>query len=320
LAPASPPAPSEMISGPDLGAGFLHQLSLDRLGEATTFTHHAQEGGEDAGGPPTGDLARLGFVHPPAPCMFGGPRCWHRRYLLPFDATPRVRAAYQRHRFVLETMLAQADGRATPDLAATLEELSGRLSGPLRDAGIPWYIGGSFGVALAGGGGAPRDIDLGTTRPGVDRIAELLRDFLVEPVGPTEWPAGRAVVGARAFVGSPRSGARVEWAVPLEPRASLPLEEFAAEAGVTRTVNVRVHGRELSVSRPEYALLRGGERNDDGAIDRALEAIGQLGVDRELLDVLLERSGLTASRRADLRQRALAPFPAGRVARQHAPS
>ncbi len=205
--PPTPAAPSEMLSGPDLGGGYLHQLSLDRLGEATTFTHHAQDGGDDAGGPPLGDLAPLGFAHPESPCMFGGPRCWHRRYLLPFASTQKVRAAYVRQRFVLETTLRQLYAGEPVPFREALRETLARIAGPLRSEGTEWYVAGSAAVALLGGGGSPMDIDLGTTREGVDRLGALLADYLIEPVAPTDWPpGGRLVVGARAFVGTPRSG------------------------------------------------------------------------------------------------------------------
>ncbi len=302
---AGTPAPSEMLSGPDLGAGYLHQLSIDRLGEATSFTHHAQDGGEDAGGPPKGDVGLLGFVHPPSSCMFGGPRCWHRRFVLPFAAAPRVRAAYQRHRFVLETMLEQVHGRGAADWTGALRELVSRIAAPMRDAGLEWYVAGSAAVALAGGGGTPRDLDLGTTRAGVDRLGELLREYVIEPVAPTDWPPERLVLGGRAFVGSPKAGARVEWAVPLEPRPPHPFEEFATVAGVTRTVAVRFEGLELRASRPEYALVRAATRGTQDGVRRSLAAIRRLGADAELLDRLLARSRLSEEQRSALRAEAV---------------
>lgn len=304
--PAAPPVPSELVSGPDLGGGYLHQLSIDRVEGATTFTHHAQEGGQDAGGPPVGDLDRLGFVHPPSPCMFGGPRCWHRRYLLPFSATPKVRFAYQRHRLVLEAMLRQAWGLADVPFEAVLAETYAKVAGPLRDAGVAWYVGGSGAVRLAGGGGSPQDLDLGTTRAGADRLGELLSEYLIEPVAPTDGPGGRLVLGGRAFVGSPRAGGRVEWAVPLEPREPLPLEEFVGAPNVTRTVELPYGGGTIVVSRPEYALVRSAARGRSAGAEAALRAVRAVGPDAELLDVLLSRSSLSPTDRSTWRARALA--------------
>ena len=301
---SAPPVPSELLSGPDLGGGYLHQLSIDREGDATLFTHHAQEGGQDAGGPPVGELGALGFARTAVPCMFGGPRCWHRRYLLPFSAAPRVRAAYQRHRFVLDRMLRQLAGESPIAIDDALLELIRRVAAPLSVESVPWYIAGSTSVRLLAGAGAPRDIDVGTTRAGVDRLGALLADYLVEPVGPTDWPVGRLVVGARAFVGSPRSGARVEWAVPLAPDEPQQWEEFAPTAGVTRTMPARFGTVELLVSRPEYALVRAAEKDRPASVTAALAAIRRVGLDGDLLDVLLGRSGLSEGGRASLRTRA----------------
>jgi hypothetical protein len=299
---AHPPAPSELISGPDLGGGYLHQLSIDRRDGTTTFTHHAQEGGQDAGGPPVGELDRLAFVHPPSPCMFGGPKCWHRRYLLPFAAIPKVRFAYQRHRFVLETMLRQAYGLTEIGIEPALTELHRRLSAPLQKEGIEWYVGGSASVWLAGGGGSPHDLDVGTTRAGVERLGELLADYLIEPVAPTDSRGGRIVLGGRAFVGTPRSGARVEWAVPLGPGEPLPAEEFVGVEGVTRTFEVPFGtGGRIRISRPEYALLRAA--SSGRSEEAALAAVRRVGVDLGLLDLLLDRSDLPGSARTALRAR-----------------
>lgn len=299
---AAPGAPSELLSGPDLGGGYLHQLSIDRLGEATTFTHHAQDGGDDAGGPPIGPLGPFGFVHPPSPCMFGGPRCWHRRYLLPFAATPKVRFAYQRFRFVLEAMLRQANGTAPVPFEAALRELLQKVAAPLDQERIEWYVAGSGAVWLAGGGGAPADIDLGTTRQGVDRLGELLAQYLIEPVAPTDRPDGRLVYGARAFVGTPKIGARTEWAVPLDPGETAVWAEFSPTPGVTRTTRLPLPGSgEVPVSRPEYALIRGAERRRASSEEAAAVAVRKLGVDRDLLDALLARSTLSVPERLRVR-------------------
>lgn len=299
MAPAGP-APSELLSGPDLGGGYLHQLSVDRLDASTTFTHHAQDGGLDAGGPPIGDLAPFGFVHPAAPCMFGGPRCWHRRYLLPLAEAARVRFAYQRFRLVLATMLAQAYGRAPVGFDAALTEVVRKVAGPLREEGIEWYVAGSGALRLLGAPAVPHDIDLGVARPGVARIGELLAEYLIEPVAPTDWPPSRLVRAARAFVGTPRDGARVEWSVPLEPGGARPLEEFTGTPGVARTVPVPFGGQELRVSRPEYSLVRAAVRRRPALEQAALAAIQSVGLDAELLETLLARSPVEPGDRAAL--------------------
>lgn len=294
---------SEMLSGPDLGGGYLHQLSLERIEGATTFTHHAQEGGQDAAGPPVGGLDVLGFVQTPSPCMFGGPRCWHRRYLLPPSSAAKVRFAYQRHRFLLETMLRQAHGLAPVPFEEALGELLQKVAVPLAAEGIEWYIGGSASVRLAGGSVTPQGITLGTTRPGVDRLGALLADYLVEPVAPTDWPGGRLVVGARAFVGTPRKGARVGWSVPLEGREPLRWEEFVGVPGVVRTLELPVLGQTVRISRPEYALVRSASQGLGPDTEAALAVVAHLGPDRELLEVLLQRSEVPDQEQEALRAR-----------------
>lgn len=289
-----------MLSGPDLGGGFLHQLSLDREGELTTFTFHAQEGGTDAGGPAKGPLDVFGFVHPPTPCMFGGPGCWHRRFLLPSTETPRVRQAYNRDRFVLDAMLAQAYGGMPAPVERGLSEVVRRIAPALDGEGVEWYVGGSVSAWLQGAEIVPRDLDLGTTREGVERIARLLGEYLVEPVAPTDWPGLGIVQAARAFVGTFQEGLRVEWAVPIGPREVDPLEEWSGRVGVARLDTVTFEGRPVRVSRPEYALVRAAEKGDRQRVLKILEAVRRRRPDDELLETLLARSGLSAADREAL--------------------
>jgi len=296
---------SELLSGPDLGAGFLHQLSLDRDGERTSVTYHAQDGGADANGPPKGPLDAFGFVHPEVPCMFGGPRCWHRRFLLPFGAIPRARQAYNRNRFVLQAMLDQAYDHAVVPLDAALDELLSRIADLLGRDGIRWYIGGSTAARLLGARVAPRDIDLGTTRAGVDRMGTLLGEFLIEPVAPTDWPSSGIVHAARAFVGTLKDGVRVEWAVPIEPRSPIPFDEWSGHTETVRTVETTYHGHSIQVSRPEYALVRATEKHRTADAAAIAVVVRQLGPDGPLLDALLTRSTLSEPRRQELRRQTL---------------
>jgi hypothetical protein len=294
--------PSEMLSGPDLGGGYLHQLTLDRDGDRTTYTYHAQDGGQDAGGPAKGPLDRLGWAHPPSACQFGGPRCWHRRFLLPFSEAPRVRAAYNRTRFVMETMLDQAFAARPPAVDAALREVVARLRAPLAQEGLPWYVGGSAAAWLLGARVDPADLDLGTTRTGVDRIADLLREYLIEPVGPTDWPGSGIVQGARAFVGTFQDGARAEWAVRLDTPAREPEGEWSARPAEVRLLPVPFAGGTLDVTRPEYGLVRAEEAGRPERVPALVEIVRKLGPDRELLDRLLEHSTLPADARHRIRR------------------
>ena len=293
--------PSDLVSGPDLGAGYLHQLSRDTDGSTTTFTYHAQVGGQDANGPPLGPLDDFGFTPTTASCMFGGPRCVHRRFLLPFEATGRVRQTYNRNRFVLELMLRQRYANVPATVDRGVVELLRRLAEPLAAEGIEWYIGGSTGVWLLGGALAPRDIDLGTTRAGIDRIGELLTEYLIEPVGPTDWPGAGIVRAARAFVGTFHEGVRVEWAVPIEPREVVPFEEWSGRPGVARTSTATWQDRSIPVSRPEYDLVRAAEHHRPEQVEAVAAVVRRLGVDAELLAALLGRSPLDSAARDSLR-------------------
>jgi hypothetical protein len=299
---------SELLSGPDLGGGFLHQLSLDRDEERTSVTYHAQDGGADAGGPPKGPLDVFGFAHPPSPCMFGGPRCWHRRFLLAFSEIPRARQAYNRNRFVLQTMIDQVYDHVPARVEPALEEVVQRISGPLEKDRAEWYVGGSTAAWLLGARVNPHDIDLGTTRAGVDRVAGLLAEYLIEPIAPTDWPGVGIVRGARAFVGTFQAGARVEWAVPIEPRAPLPFEEWSGRVDQVRLVEASFHGAPIRVTRPEYALVRAYEKHRPTDVEAIAQVVRRLGPDGELLDALLGRSSLPEPRRQDVRRQTLGEF------------
>jgi hypothetical protein len=289
--------PTEMLSGPDLGAGFLHQLTTDRDGDRTTFTFHAQDGGQDANGPPKGPLDVFGFAHPPSPCPFGGPRCWHRRFLLPFSDTARVRPCYNRNRFVLQTMIDQVYDHAPVAVEPTLREVATRLAaaGILED---DWLVGGSTGAWLLGAPVTPQDVDLAVRRSAVDRLGAALSEYLIEPTATTDWPGVGIVRAARAFVGTFVAGARVEWAVPLEPGA--PTSEWDLDSGASARIRVVRDGRVVPVARPEAALVRAARKGRTGVPEFAawLRAYGP---DRSLVEAAIARDGLPASRADPLR-------------------
>jgi len=299
--------PSEMLSGPDLGGGFLHQLTLDRDGDRTTFTFHAQDGGADAGGPPAGPLDVFGYVHPPTACQFGGPRCWHRRFLLPFEEVPKVRRAYNRGRFVLETMIAQAHLGAPAGIEFALAELVRRLPSPSRGSDSGWFVGGSAGAWILGADLRPHDIDLGTTRAGVDILGELLGEYLIEPVATTDWVPSRIVRGGRAFVGTFREGARVEWSVPLGPVDQSRTSEWDLSPDDPRILTIDFRGAPIRVSRPEYALARAAEQNDSARLAALAALVRGRGPDRALLAELLHRPGLPARAREAVDRALMAP-------------
>jgi hypothetical protein len=225
--------------------------------------------------------------------------------LLPFSAIPRARQAYNRNRFVLPAMLDQVYDNAAVPVDAALAEVVSRIADLLARDRIEWYVGGSMAARLLGARVAPHDIDLGTTRAGVDRIGTLLGPFLIEPVAPTDWPAAGIVHGARAFVGTLQEGVRVEWAIPIEPRAPTPFDEWSGRTETVRTVEASFQGHALRVSRPEYALVRAQEKHRSADAAAIAEVVRRLGPDGELLDALLDRSTLPQARRQELRRETL---------------
>ena len=280
--------PSEMVSGPDTGGGFLFQLTIEPGGEAPGVTFHAQEGGEDAGGPPRGSPEPLGYRHPAQTCMFGGPRCWHRRFRLGRESLGRARAAYNRTRFTFSVQIAQAAGLAPVPIADGLRELVATVAGPLTAAGIPWLVGGSAGAWLLGMPVAPNDIDLATDRAGAEKLAELLEPYLVEPWAPSQVTAAAGPWGARAFLGTAVTGVRVEWAsIPATPPPDAPRSEFSDPAALQAAVRARWEGLEIPVARPEFPIARWLRRGDEPRL-AATESFGAShGVDLERLRGLL---------------------------------
>ncbi len=281
------PSSREMLSGPDLGGGYLHQLSRDRRDDGVRFTYHAQEGGPDAQGPPRGPLGPLGFALPETPCPFGGRYCWHREFALPESESASVRRAYNRWRFVSGLLLEQRYGSAPVPIEAALREISARVLGRLEEEGVPYWIGGSTAAYLQGVPVAPHGIALGTSRAGVDAIGAALGESLIEPVAPTRWD-GNLRHGARAFVGTLVDGVRVEWAAPsLAAPGVGGAREWSFAPDRVPTVTIERDGRRLRVSRLEFALVRAVERGDLARARAIAARLGPAATDRPLLDELL---------------------------------
>jgi hypothetical protein len=219
---------------------------------------------------------------------------------------------------VLETMLRQAHRGTSVDVERGIDEVIRRMANPLDSEGIEWYVGGSAAAWLLGASVSPKDIDLGTTRAGVDRLAQLLEEYLIEPAAPTDWPARGIVRGARAFVGTFREGIRVEWAAPVEPRPVLPFEEWSGRPGVARLLATSFRGRPIRVTRPEYALVRAAEKGRFDRLGPIAELLRSRGVDTDLLEALLSRTPLSVEQRDGLTE-AMRRHSGGTVARTGVP-
>ncbi|MCI4358633.1 MAG: hypothetical protein L3J99_06360 [Thermoplasmata archaeon] len=209
----------EMVSGPDLGAGFLYQLTRNRTGPQSTFTFHAQEGGQDASGPPIGTPEPFGWARSSVMCPFGGRKCWHRTFETPDREVGGVRAAYNRTRFVMEALLAQAYRNAPVPWAVALEEWLSRVVPVLEQDNAPWCLTHSTGSAVMAASTTVSGLSMRTTPAGVRAVASAIPEYLVEPAATTEWD-GRLRFASRAFIGTLRDGVRVEWASPRDPTGS----------------------------------------------------------------------------------------------------
>lgn len=279
----------ELLSGPDLGGGFLFQLQAERSGGRARVIVHAQEGGLEASVPSKGPITELGFLRFPGACPIGGRECFHREFDVPVSDLGRVRMTYNRTRFVVGPSLEQRFGTLAPPLDDALREVAARLSA-LGAAAPGWFLGGSAAAWLQGVDLRPRDLDLGTDRDGVDRIAEALGEFLIEPPARTHWPPDRPVYAARAFVGSLVNGVRVEWAVPDGPGgAAEPYTEWGRPMAEVPLVTVRWNGHPIRVARLEFYAARCAARRDLPRLTATATRLAELGADGPLVEELAVR-------------------------------
>lgn len=278
---------SELLSGPDLGGGFLLQLTSDHPPLAPAFTFHLQEGGTDGGVALPGSPGSLGYRHPAVPCMYGGPGCWHKSFDAPGSALASVRVAYNRTRFVLAPMLAQAEHRTPAPIARGLTETLALIAPALAGAHAAWQVGGSAAAYVRGVALEPADIDLGVAPAGVDALASALEPYSVEP------RHGAPPAGA-AFVGTFQSGIRVEWGA-TQP-ASGSMTEWSA-GWEDRVERVPWGGLDVPLAPLEYELVRLAERGRTGPFELVLTHLARSGADRGLLLRLFDRSSLDPSLR-----------------------
>lgn len=285
----------EMVSGPDLGAGFLFQLTRRPEGGGARYVFHAQDGGSDAGGPPKGSPEPLGYAHPPSYCGFGGPRCWHREFVLPEDAPARVRSAYNRTRFVMEAMVGASLSGSVAPVAPALAEITTRIGSPEGATSLAWCVGGSTALLLHDLQVTPADIDVATDGAGVGSIATSLEPYLIEPPAATEWPPARAVVGARAFLGSFREGCRVEWAA-AEPASPVDLSREA----LRHRRAVTTSGRAVPVTPLELLAARAWKKLGPSGWGLYVQRLAAVGFDAALLRLGSAADGLPEERAREL--------------------
>jgi hypothetical protein len=277
----------ELLSGPDLGGGFLFQLQAERSEGRAIVTFHAQEGGLEAATPSKGPLTYLGFERHPGSCPVGGRECFHRGFDVPLADLGRVRMTYNRTRFVVGPSLDQGFGTLVPPIAEGLHEVAGRLLTAFGSQMDRWFVGGSTAAWLQGVPFPPRDLDLGTDRAGVDTIAEALGEFLIEPPSPTTWPTGRRMYAARAFVGTLVNGVRTEWGVPEgDGPAAEPFTEWARPVPEIPVASVERDGQRLRVARLEFYVARMAVRRDSERLRASARRLVEIGADEGLLEEL----------------------------------
>lgn len=281
----------DLLSGPDLGGGHLHQLTVELAADGLSrILFHAQAGGADASGPPVGDPRPLGYFPVDGYCPLGGAGCFHREFELGLGDAPRARQAYNRMRFVFGTMLAQAHGVSAAAPPVFIDQALTTVAQGMAARGLPWILGGGGALFVRGLDRPPGDLDLGTSRAGAEAIGQLLEPYLIEPLAWTRWADGRCY-GARAFVGTLTEGIRVEWAAHAERPASPAALEWGVEAPSRPLKEVTYAGVSVPVSAVEYAVARSFQRGDHPGLEAILSSPLAAEIDPVFLEDLLVAPG-----------------------------
>ncbi len=304
--------PSQLLSGPDLGGGFLFQLTRERAPLPPGFTFHLQEAGLDAAHPPAASPRLLGFEHPAEPCMYGGRDCWHLPLPLSEGELLPVRVAYNRTRFVLDPMLAQAAHLRPAPIAEGLRELLERIGGPMGDSHVAWQIGGSAGAWLRGARIDPADLDLSVEERGFPLLAEALSEYLVVPPHPIG-PAPDAPRRAAAFVGTLQAGIRVEWG-SVDPAAGA-ISEWEGPGWAERRERIPWEGHEVWLAPVEFEAIRLGHRGGGPRWEAVLELAARRPFDGALIEAILGAEPLPPLLAEELRKAAGYAPPTSRTVR-----
>ena len=291
---------AELLSGPDLGGGFLCQLTRDRAPLPEGFTIHLQEAGTDGGEPPAGSPELVGFTHPTVACMYGGAGCWHRHFSLPRSELMKVRFAYNRTRFVLRPLLDQAAGNRPAPFAETLSDLLDRLSDPLRALGVRWWLVGAGALRLRGALLEPRELALVVEEPAVDPIGALFSDYLIEPAHPEPRPGGGEVRIGAAFLGTLAAGMRVAWRAAVGSTGDSELDRELLDG--SPDAPVRWKDRSVPTGPNEAELLRAALAEPADRWTALLERASALSIDPSRLDRLLAGPEIPSDLRASVRR------------------
>ena len=157
--------------------------------------------------------------------------------------SPHLDRAYQNFARYAEAMILQT-ARVQPSpweqaLLAFLEKIQGQ--------NLDWWRVGSAALAVRGIDVSPRDIDLSLADADSHKLADLLLDYLIEPVQATEdWFCNWF---GRAFLHM-----RLEWVGGVDERADDPEISDFGPAAASRRESIDWHGYQLSV--PPLELQR----------------------------------------------------------------
>jgi hypothetical protein len=150
--------------------------------------------------------------------------------------SPHLRRAYENFARYVEELIRQRAGAQPVPWERALEGYLEIVAG----TEVNWYLVGSTALAVRGLEIAPGDIDLVTDEVGAHSLAELLLDFLIEPVVPVDaWISD--------WFGRSFFHADVEWVGGVNERADTPEISDFGPVAATRLEPMHWRGHELWV-------------------------------------------------------------------------
>lgn len=150
--------------------------------------------------------------------------------------TPGLDRIYQTFARCAEPMILQTAGAMPVPWEQALQAFLERVAGQ----SISWWLAGSAALAVRGAQVAPRDFDLIVDDAGAQRLGELLRGELVEPVVPVQgWVCSW---WGRAFL-----HARFEWVGGVNAQADQPAPSDFGPVAAARLETVQWRGHALRV-------------------------------------------------------------------------
>lgn len=173
------------------------------------------------------------------------------------SASPLLDQAYDNFTRYAEEMVLQTTHLRPVPWDRALESLLDILSGER----FSWWLVGSTALAVRGLDVTPRDIDLSVDPAGAHRLAELLVDYIVQPVrAESDWFCDWF---GRAFL-----SVRVEWVGGVDARADTPEMSDFGPAAASRMQTVRWRGYSVNVPPLDLQLLVSQRRGLSGRAEQ----------------------------------------------------